>query len=267
MSTLTITIVQADLHWHDAAANRDDFARVVRGLECPGDLVVLPEMFTTGFTMDAPGQAETMHGATLPWLETLARDVGAAVCGSLIIEDGGRYFNRFVLMTADGQLSVYDKRHLFRLAGEDRHYAAGTSLVTVTLNGWRIRPMVCYDLRFPVWSRRRGNDEFELLLYVANWPRPRHHAWSTLLRARAIENQCYVAGVNRSGTDGNGHPYAGGSAIIDFLGHDVAALGDEVGTATATLDRAALVEFRRKYPFDRDADRFAITPASSTDDS
>lgn len=258
MSTLTVTIVQSELHWHDAAANRDMFATAIASLETKTDLIVLPEMFTTGFTMDAPQQAETMDGATLPWMRDMARAAEASVCGSVIIEDGGQYYNRFLLAHADDGCTTYDKRHLFRLAGEDKHYAPGTALATVELKGWRIRPMVCYDLRFPVWSRRSAAEDFELLLYVANWPTPRHHAWRTLLRARAIENQCFVAGVNRTGTDGNGVPYTGGSAIIDFAGHDVVDLGDAVATATETLDLDALRAFRRKFPFDRDADRYEV---------
>jgi predicted amidohydrolase len=200
-----------------------------------------------------------MHGPTLPWLQETARTAEAAVCGSIVIEDGGRYYNRFVLMQADGTYAVYDKRHLFRLAGEHRHYAAGNSIETLTVNGCNIRPMVCYDLRFPAWSRRSSKHEFELLIYVANWPSPRHHAWQTLLRARAIENQCFVAGVNRTGTDGNGIQYSGGSAIVDFLGQDVVNLGDAVSVATETLDLDALRKFRERFPFDVDADEYEIS--------
>ncbi len=261
MQPLTIAILQAELAWHDAAANRDAFAKRIDALSGQAQLVVLPEMFTTGFTMDAPGQAETMAGPSVAWLCKTAKNASAAVCGSLVIEEDGRYYNRFVLAQPDGRLAAtYDKRHLFRLAGEGEHYAVGEDLVTVAVGGWRVRPMVCYDLRFPVWSRRRSDDDFELLLYVANWPSPRHHAWETLLRARAIENQCYVAGVNRVGRDGNDVPYAGGSAVVDYLGQDIVNLGDRADSAVVTLDPEALAKFRDRFPFAADADDFEIRP-------
>lgn len=258
MSTLNVAIIQAKLRWHDAAANREHFADRIAALDAAPDLVVLPEMFTTGFTMDAPGQCEPMQGPSVTWLKQQAADSGAAVCGSLVIEDGGDYYNRFVLAQPDGSLATYDKRHLFRLAGEGEHYAAGKAIRTVTVKGWNIRPLVCYDLRFPAWSRRQAGNDFELLVYVANWPSPRHHAWETLLRARAIENQSYVVGVNRVGTDGNDVPYDGGSAIIDYLGHDIVNLGDRATSAEVTLDADRLQRFRKRFPFDVDADRFTL---------
>ncbi len=261
MSTLNIAIIQAELDWHDAAANRARFTDAIDALEDAAQLIVLPEMFTTGFTMDAPGQAETMDGPSVAWLAATARRVGAAVCGSLVVEDGGRYFNRFVMAQADGSIAAtYDKRHLFRLAGEGEHYAAGRALPVMTVDGWRVCPLICYDLRFPVWSRRRPEVDYELLLYVANWPRPRHNAWQTLLRARAIENQCFVAGVNRIGVDGNDVPYAGGSAVIDYLGRDLADLGEQAGAALVSLDGEALAAFRERFPFAVDADDFTIAP-------
>lgn len=258
MSPLTVAIVQSELRWHDAAANRLTFENAIRDLDSEVDLIVLPEMFTTGFTMDARGQAESMQGSSVNWLRDTARQCGSALCGSLVIEDGGRYFNRFVMMQPDGTAACYDKRHLFRLAGEDEHYAAGRNLQIVDLQGWRVRPMVCYDLRFPIWSRRRRHEDFDILIYVANWPSPRHQAWETLLRARAIENQCYVIGVNRVGTDNNGLSYAGGSVVIDFFGNELVNLGREPGSATVALDGTALQEFRERFPFDADADSFEI---------
>lgn len=258
MSTLDLTIIQTELDWHDPAANRERFAARIGALDTESDLIVLPEMFTTGFSMDAPGQAETMAGPSLQWLADQAANANAAICGSLIIEEDGQYYNRFIFMQPDGAFAHYDKRHLFRLAGEGEHYQAGSALPTFTLKQWRIRPMVCYDLRFPLWSRRRQDDDFDLLIYVANWPRPRHHAWETLLRARAIENQCYVAGVNRIGTDDNGLPYAGGSTVIDYLGQNMVDLGEQDGSAHAVLDNAGLVKFRQKFPFAADADRFTL---------
>lgn len=257
MSTLNVTIVQADLHWHDAAANRAMFAELIGRAAAGSDLIVLPEMFTTGFTMDAGPQAESMDGATIEWLAVQARDADSAVCGSFIAIEDGQYFNRFVCMRPNGGFEYYDKRHLFRLAEEHRHYSAGNRQVIFDYRGFRICPQVCYDLRFPVWSRNRGN--YDLLIYVANWPGRRHLAWQTLIRARAIENQAYVAAVNRSGTDGNDLPYLGGSAIIDFLGQDMADLGEPAGIATVELELGALQKFRDKFPFHRDADDFSLS--------
>jgi predicted amidohydrolase len=256
MSTLNVTIVQADLAWHDAAGNRERFTAVIESLLEPTDLIVLPEMFTTGFSMDAPDLAETMDGDSVTWMRDMAVKCNAAVCGSIIIADNQQYFNRFICASPAGDLQCYDKRHLFKLADEQNHYAPGDELVTFNLKGWRICPMVCYDLRFPVWSRNCGL--YDLLLYVANWPDRRHHAWATLLRARAIENLSYVAGVNRTGTDGNDIPYAGGSSIIDFLGEDLANLGDREGTAAADLDLEKLTAFRDRFAFHKDADDFTI---------
>jgi predicted amidohydrolase len=256
MSTLTVSVMQSELHWHDPARNLEHFSAVLQQLEQETDLVVLPEMFSTGFTMHAEEHAERMDGRSVAWMSATAQALNAAVCGSLIIEEDERYFNRFLLMHPDGDLQYYDKRHLFRLAGEHEHYVAGTGNRTFTLRGWRIRPMICYDLRFPVWSRNRG--EYDLLVYVANWPDRRHQAWETLLRARAIENLAYVAGVNRIGTDGNGLHYAGGSAIIDYLGNYLAAPGDKPGVSTASLELSALTTFRRKFPFHVDADEFSL---------
>jgi predicted amidohydrolase len=257
MSTLTVTIVQADLAWHDAAGNREQFETAIEGLLEPTDLIVLPEMFTTGFSMNAPDLAETMDGDSVTWMRDMAIKSNAAVCGSIIIADNQQYFNRFICASPTGNLQCYDKRHLFRLADEQDHYAPGDELVTFNLKGWRICPMICYDLRFPVWSRNR--DSYDLLLYVANWPDRRHHAWATLLRARAIENLSYVAGVNRTGTDGNDIPYAGGSSIIGFLGEDLANLDDREGTAAADLDLEKLAAFRDRFAFHEDADKFTIT--------
>lgn len=256
MSTLNVTIVQADLLWQDAAGNRRHFTTVIEDLQEPADLIVLPEMFTTGFSMDAPELAETMDGDSVAWMRKMAASSNAAVCGSLIIADNQQYFNRFICASPAGDLQCYDKRHLFRLAHEQDHYAAGADLLTFELKGWHIRPLVCYDLRFPVWSRNR--DSYDLLLYVANWPERRHRAWETLLRARAIENQSYVAGVNRTGSDGNDIPYIGGSAIIDHLGEDLANLGDQTGTVSVELDLEQLRVFRERFAFHKDADSFTL---------
>lgn len=257
MSTLNVAIVQADLHWHDPAANLQMFTDSIEALQKPADLIVLPEMFSTGFTMDAERQAEPMDGPSVTWLRDTASQFGIAVCGSLIIRDGTKYFNRFVVMRPNGDFECYDKRHLFRLADEHQHYSAGNRKIVFELNGWRICPMICYDLRFPVWSR--NVEGYDLLLYVANWPSRRHLAWQTLVRARAIENQCYVAAVNRCGTDGNALPYLGGSAVVDYLGRDMLDLGEQPGQGTVAIDKPQLVKFRDRFPFHRDADRFDIS--------
>lgn len=258
MSTLSVSILQADLHWHDAAANRDMFSRMIQDGIDTSDLIVLPEMFTTGFSMDAPTLAEPMDGETIQWMTEMASSIDASICGSLIIRDADAYFNRFVCVDPVGGITTYDKRHLFRLADEQSHYSAGSDFVTFSILGWRICPMVCYDLRFPVWSRNR--DRYDLLLYVANWPARRHLAWETLLRARAIENLSFVAAVNRIGVDGKQLPYDGGSAIVDYLGQDVVNLKKRRGAAGATLDLGELHEFRERFAFHLDADAFTINP-------
>ena len=256
MQDLTVTLVQSPLAWHDPAANRAHFTEVLRSLPGPTDLVVLPEMFTTGFTMAAAAQAETMAGPTLAWLAERARELSAVVCGSLIVAEGGRHYNRCVWMPPDGQALHYDKRHLFRMAGEHEHFAAGSARLVAHLKGWRVCPLVCYDLRFPVWSR--GADAFDLMVYVANWPAARRSAWRALLPARAVENQCYVAGVNRTGTDGAGVGYAGDSTVHDHLGQCLADLGAGPGTVSVTLELDALRRYREKFPAWRDADPFRL---------
>jgi len=256
MRALNITLAQSELCWQDPAANRAYFDLLVRNIDTPTDMVVLPEMFTTGFTMDGAAYAETMDGPTIGWMGELASATGIAVCGSLIVTEHGRVFNRFVWSLPDGELGCYDKRHLFRMADEHHHYSSGDHRAVFTLHGWRICPLICYDLRFPVWSR--GINTFDLLLYVANWPAPRRSAWRALLPARAIENQCYVAGVNRTGTDGNGVRYAGDSAIVDYLGDSLAQAGAEAGLLSVSLDGDKLLRYREKFPAWQDADRFTL---------
>jgi omega-amidase len=253
---LRVTLIQADLAWQDAAANRARFASRLRGLAGHTDLVVLPEMFTTGFTMEAEACAESMDGPTVQWMREEATALGCVVTGSLIVREGERHHNRLLWAGPDGQLQCYDKRHLFRMAREPEHYAAGAARLVVRHKGWRICPLICYDLRFPVWSRNRG--DYDLLLYVANWPARRSLAWKTLLRARAIENLSYVVGVNRVGQDGNGVAHAGESAAIDFLGKVMA--GDHGGdfVETVVLDRDSLAAFRNDFPAHLDADGFAL---------
>jgi len=253
---LTVTLIQTTLAWQDAAANRARFDDLIAGIDAPTDLIVLPEMFTTGFTMDSADHAETMHGKTLAWMRRVARDRGATVCGSLIIADDDRYSNRLIWMPPDGLPAVYDKRHLFRMAGEHEHFIPGRDRLIVRIGDWRVCPLVCYDLRFPVFSR--GIDEFDLLLYVANWPAPRRSAWRTLLPARAVENLCYAAGVNRIGTDGNTVAYAGDSMIVDYFGKLIVDCDDREHVVTTRLDATALLRYRKKFPAHLDADRFRI---------
>ena len=256
MQSLTVSIVQSELHWHDARANRNHFAGVIESISGDTDLIVLPEMFTTGFTMDAETYAEPMDGESVAWMRKMASARGASICGSVIISDNGGFYNRFIHVSKGGELVSYDKRHLFRLAHEQHHFSPGVNTITFDLHGFRVCPMVCYDLRFPVWSRNRDN--YDLLLYVANWPSRRQNAWDTLLRARAIENLSFVAAVNRIGIDGNKVPYTGGSSIVDYLGADLANLGDTSGVATAVLEKDALNAFREKFAFHKDADDFSI---------
>jgi len=253
---LRVTMVQTDLAWQDPAANRRGLAGHFRGLVGHTDLVVLPEMFSTGFSMQSEALAEDMDGPTIGWLREEAAALGCVIAGSLIVREEGRCHNRLVWARPDGTLEHYDKRHLFRIAGEQDHYAAGDRRRVLELKGWRVCPMICYDLRFPVWSRNR--DDYDLLLYVANWPQRRAHAWSTLLKARAIENLCYVVGVNRIGRDGNGASYAGDSVALDFLGQPLSSEGGGDRVETAVLDLESLQAYRRSFPAHLDADRFEL---------
>ncbi|HEY8011996.1 MAG TPA: amidohydrolase [Rudaea sp.] len=264
MTPIRVSLVQGATRWHDAAANRDYYGAFARALKGQTDLIVLPETFTSGFTNETLHQAETMQGDSVAWLKALAQEVGATITGSMVIRDGERYFNRLVWMRPDGTFDIYDKRHLFRMAKEHERYAGGDTRLIVELNGWRICPMVCYDLRFPVWTRNRhgksASDRFDydLAIFVANWPTPRRQPWRTLLRARAIENLSYVVGVNRVGVDGNDLPYAGDSAALDFLGQSLAELGTQEQVVTITLDPAALAAHRERFPAWMDADDFRI---------
>lgn len=260
MRDLRVTLVQTRTHWHDPAANRALFAERLAALEAT-DLVVLPEMFSTGFTMASAEQAETMDGPTVAWLAEQAARLDAAVCGSIVIEDGGRHFNRFVAALPDGELVCYDKRHLFRMADEHAHYAPGSERVVFTFRDWRICPQVCYDLRFPAFVRNRLDDEaagYDLLLFVANWPARRAGQWRALLAARAIENLAFVAGVNVVGEDGAGVVYSGDSGVWSFSGEAEVELGDRDGDERVTLSRTALEDWRSAFPAWMDADRFGL---------
>ena len=266
MQTLRVSLVQGATRWHDPAGNREYYGSLVAPLAGRTDLVVLPETFSSGFSNEAIHNAETMEGPTVAWLKEQAAALDAAVTGSVQLRAGNgqgadKVFNRLLFVTPDGTVRHYDKRHLFRYADEHKRYAAGSDRLVVEWKGWKICPLVCYDLRFPVFSRNRHDDdgfEYDLVLFVANWPSARAHAWRTLLRARAIENLSYCVGVNRVGVDGNELPYSGDSAVLDFLGQTMVDLGAQEQTVTVALDAAALAAFREHFPAWMDADAFEL---------
>ncbi|MBV9723953.1 MAG: amidohydrolase [Gammaproteobacteria bacterium] len=258
MSTLRVSLVQQPLVWQDGAANRRRFEELLRPLAGATDLVVLPETFTSGFSMEAERLGEPPGGESSQWLVRLAAALDAVVTGSIITVDAGRYYNRLLWASPQGELRHYDKRHLFRMGGEHEHFTPGREAWSVSWRGFRICPLVCYGLRFPVFSRRRPGLEYDLLLYVANWPAARADAWRQLLRARAIENLAYVVGVNRVGDDGQGVAHSGDSAAIDFRGRTLADAGNVPALLTVALPRSPLDEFREKFPAHLDADRFHL---------
>jgi len=252
---MKISLIQTSLIWEDPQANRANIAKLINGIGAT-DLIVLPEMFATGFTMNPSAVAETMEGNTIAWMKDMAAAKNCAITGSLVISESEKYYNRLLFVYPDGEIKTYDKRHLFSLAGEDKAYTAGSDKLIVDYKGWKICPLVCYDLRFPVFAR--NVEEYDLLLYVANWPSPRIFAWDTLLKARAIENMCYVAGVNRIGEDANGHPYPGHSQVLDCLGATVMEASTSEGVFTVVLDREKMLETRGKFGFLNDRDRFIL---------
>jgi omega-amidase len=252
---LNVTLMQCDLDWHDPPANRAHFERLL-GQARGADLVLLPEMFATGFTMEPRACAEDPDGPSVQWLRTNAAELGAAIGGSLAMQVEGGFRNRFVLATPDGAVQHYDKRHLFRMAGEQHSYDAGNARIVFAWQGWRLCAQVCYDLRFPVWSRARG--DYDALLYVANWPARRREHWRALLLARAIENQCFVIGVNRTGIDGKGIEYSGDSLVIDPWGRTLLDAGTREGAHAVMLEAATLAECREKFPVHLDADQFEL---------
>ncbi len=262
MSTLTLTTIQTTLAWEDKAANLQMLEEKIRGIEGYTELVILPEMFSTGFSMQPQLFAEKMEGETVEWMRRISAERKVILTGSLIIEEEGRYYNRLVWMLPNGHCGYYDKRHLFAYAGEDQHYAPGNKRLIASVKGWKINVQICYDLRFPVWSRQSPSDksapEYDLLIYVANWPERRSHAWKTLLCARAIENQCYVAGVNRVGRDGHNIHHSGNSLVIDPAGEVLYHRAEEEEVFTLTLEKERLEEVRTKFPFWKDGDDFIL---------
>ncbi|MFB4392610.1 MULTISPECIES: amidohydrolase [unclassified Pseudomonas] len=256
LPNLRIALVQTTLAWHDREANYLHFESL---LEQVGevDLVVLPEMFTTGFSMASESLAEPENGPSYKWLKAQAKRLDAVVTGSVIIQAAdGSHRNRLLWARPDGEILHYDKRHLFRMAGEHKHYTPGERQVQFELKGWRIRPLICYDLRFPVWSR--DAQDTDLLLYTANWPAARRQHWNRLLPARAIENLCFVAAVNRVGTDGKGFAYSGDSQVLDFQGENLLSAGEADGVFTVVLRAAELAAYRARFPANLDADTFDL---------
>ncbi len=278
MSSLTITTIQTGVQWEDKSANLKRLEELILAIPETTELVILPEMFSTGFSMRPQPLAERMDGPTLAWMQEIAARKKIVLTGSIIIEEEGKYYNRLIWMLPNGQYGSYDKRHRFAYAGEHEQYTAGHKRLIASVKGWRVLLLVCYDLRFPVWSRQApqrqpavggSSDaaapgdaelEYDLLLYVANWPESRSHAWKTLLQARAIENQCFVAGVNSVGKDGNDIYYSGDTMVLDPLGATLYHAAEKDETHTLTLRKEDLGRARQRFPFWRDADHFSIEP-------
>ena len=256
MHNLKIALVQTHLHWEDVQANLEHFSNKLDQLQEVVDLAIIPEMFTTGFAMQPVGVAQTMDSPVLDWFKSQSTLRQCTLCGSVAIEDGGKYYNRTLWVEPNGSVSWYDKRHLFAYGGEDKQYSSGTSRVITKCGDWRVLLQICYDLRFPVFSRNRN--DYDCVVYCANWPTPRRHAWNTLLTARAIENQVYSVGINRIGNDGNSLSYSGDSAVYDPLGQRVLDLGELDSVAGCTLSASHLLQVREEFPFLSDADQFEM---------
>jgi predicted amidohydrolase len=254
MQDLKVTIIQTALFWEDADANLTMFDKKIDNIADETDLIVLPEMFTTGFSMNAQNLAQDMNGRTVDWVKKKAADKRCDMTGSVIIWENGKYYNRLLWAKPDGSLFCYDKRHLFRMTGEEKIYSAGDKNITVDLNGWRIRPFICYDLRFPCWTRN-FNNSYDVAIFVANWPQKRSYHWKTLLLARAMENQCYVIGLNRVGEDGNGYYHSGDSSVIDPAGNIIFQRQDEEIIFNASISHSLLTDYRKAFPAWMDADK------------
>ena len=254
---LKITIIQSELHWENVEANLEMFSKKIQNIEEETDLIILPEMFTTGFSMNAKNLAESNDGETLQWMISEAKKHNTAITGSVIISENDKFYNRLFFVFPDGSYEKYDKKHTFTLAKENESYTAGRERLIVHYKDWKICPLVCYDLRFPVWARNTEN--YDVLIYVANWPKVRTVAWDTLLRSRAIENMTYCIGVNRVGFDGNEHEYVGHSAVYDVLGKQVSTSAFDEFTETVVLEKKHIEENRRHFQFLNDRDSFTLT--------
>ncbi|MBI9035176.1 MAG: amidohydrolase [Bacteroidales bacterium] len=262
MQDLKVTLFQSDLVWENTQMNLDNFSKKFELLTEKTDLIILPEMFNTGFAVEPENVAETISGPTMHWLREKASLLDCVIAGSLIIYDNGNFYNRFVWMQADGFFYTYDKRHLFRMGGEHHKFSSSDKSIVISYKGWKIRPSICYDLRFPVWTKNNFSNEvydYDLLIYVANWPTARVDVWKTLLKARAIENQAIVVGVNRIGKDGNGLDHCGPTMVINERGEIIAQVDENhEGFCTASLSLGALSDFRKKFTVGLDWDRFEI---------
>ena len=257
MQHLKIALVQTDIVWQDANQNRKRYSEKINAIDSEVDVFILPEMFSTGFSMHPVGISETMQGETLIWMKKVAFEKNAAICGSLIISEENKYYNRFLFVHPSGEVEFYDKRHLFSLAGEEKVYSKGNKKLLITYKGWKICPLVCYDLRFPVWAR--NVDYYDVLVYVANWPKARVVAWDTLLKARAIENLCYVVGVNRVGVDAGNYEYSGHSAVYDCLGEKLThSIPNHEGIEIVELQKEQVSKIRNKLKFLNDKDSFEV---------
>jgi len=261
MQDLIVTIIQTELFWEDIKANLAMFDDKIESIQKNTDLIILPEMFTTGFTMNASNIAQDMEGSAVKWIKNKTKQKKADIVGSIVIKEDNRYFNRLLWAKPDGQLFTYDKRHLFRMAGEDKVYCNGNNVITVELSGWNIRPFICYDLRFPVWTRN-FNNQYDLALFIANWPEKRSLHWKTLIQARAIENQCYVIGVNRVGKSGNNIPHSGDSSIVSPSGQILFQKNHGECIFTDRLSAISLQEYRKEFPAWMDADSKMISKPS-----
>ncbi len=253
---MKIALIQSSLYWENPEANRKHFEQKINSISENVDLIILPEMFTSGFSMNPVNVAETMNGETILLLQSLAKAKNCAITGSLIITENNCFYNRLVFVFPSSEIKTYDKRHLFTLAGEDKIYTRGIQKVIIEYKGFKICPLICYDLRFPVFSR--NVEDYDVLIYVANWPKPRVNAWDTLLKARAIENMCFTIGVNRMGTDNNNYEYTGHSQANDFLGNSIIEPQESEGVFITTLDKTAMMETRNKLAFLNDKDSFDI---------
>ncbi len=257
MQNLSVTLIQTDLYWENSIANLAMLEEKIATIATPTDLIILPEMFNSGFTMNVEQVSEPMNFFVQKWMKQQAAQTNAVITGSFIVKEGDKFFNRLIWMRPDGSYEQYDKRHLFRMGGEHHYFTGGSQKLIVELNGWKICPLICYDLRFPVWSRN-VNQAYDLLIYVANWPAVRSKVWDTLLQARAIENQSFVIGVNRVGKDGMDLVYSGNSTIVDFKGNHFFYESDIEIIETQILQKKALIEFREQFPAYLDADSFEI---------
>ena len=253
---MKIALIQSSLFWENPKANRNYFEEKINAVTEKVDLIVLPEMFSTGFTMNPEAVFETMDGETIQWLQSLAKAKKSAITGSLVIKENGNFYNRLVFVFPAGEVQFYDKSHLFTLAGEDKVYTAGKEKLIVEYLGWKICPLVCYDLRFPVFAR--NVEDYDLLIYVANWPKSRIQAWDILLKARSVENLCYTIGVNRTGSDNNNLEYNGYSQVVDFLGNYALKPQEAEGVFIVELNKEQLLETRKKLGFLGDRDSFEL---------